>query len=383
MHTVIVGGGFAGVKAALELAKRKTGKVTLISNKPYFLYHAALYATVTGSSPHETVISLEDIFSEYHSVDVVEDTIVSLDPARNMVVGKATSYAYDTLVLAIGSETSYLNIPGMKNRSYGMKTLEEISAFHKHLKTEMIKDHHLDKNYVIVGGGPTGVELAGVIAPYIARIAKEHMVHKTKVHVTLVEASDRLLPTLSATASRKAQQRLEALGVKVLVDTKVRSFNKTHITLDDKKIPTKTVVWTAGAKNNTFFEEHPEYFQLAKNRRVVVNPYLEAYRDIYVLGDNANVKGSGTAPAALAMGAFLADHLIRKSRNAPLKAYRPKKPAVMVPIGEKWAYAERWGIYMDGYLGHVARRRFELNAYRQILPEVQAQAAWNAHNSKN
>ena len=383
MHTVIVGGGFAGVKAALELAKRKTGKITLISDKPYFLYHAALYATVVGSSPSETVIALEDIFAEHHSVSIVEDTIISLDPARNRVVGKKVSYAYDTLVLAIGSETTFLGIPGMQARSFGIKTLEEISTFHEHLKHEMIKDHHLDKNYVIVGGGATGVELAGVIAPYIARVAREHMLRRAKVHVTLVEAQDRLLPAHSLTASRIAKRRLEKLGVKVLLDTKVKSFNKTHIMLDDKKIPTKTVIWTAGVKNNALFGEYPEYFTLAPGGRVQVNPYLEAYRDIYVLGDNADMPGSGTAPAALHMGAFLARHLVRKLRGLPLRPYRAKTAAVTIPIGKNWAYTEKYGVYIDGWLGHVARRQFELGGYRQILPEAQARAAWSSHNIEN
>lgn len=383
MHTVIVGGGFAGVKTALELAKRKTGKITLISDKPYFLYHAALYATATGSSPRETVIQLADIFADHHSVKLVEDTMISLDPERKMVVGKSKSYPYDTLVLAIGSVTNFLDIPGMRRGSFGIKTLDEIAKFHAHLKNEMIKDNHLDKNYVIVGGGATGVELAGVIAPYIKRVAEEHTVRKTKVRVTLVEANERLLPSLSKSASVVAQKRLEQLGVKVLLGTKVRSFNKTHITLDDKKIPTKTVIWTAGLQNNPFFAEYPEYFTLAKNGRVVVNPYLEAYRDIYVLGDNASTTDSGIAPAALAMGKFLARHIDRKSRKLPLLPYRGVKPAITIPIGDEWAYVERWGVYVTGRLGHMARRRFELNGYRQILPEIQAQAAWNAHDVKN
>ncbi len=383
MHTVIVGGGFAGVKTALELAKRRTGKITLISDKPYFLYHAALYATATGSSPEESVINLADIFADYNSVHLVEDTVIALDPARNMVVGKKKSYSYDTLVLAMGSVTSFLDIPGIKGASFGINTLEEIAKFHTHLKNEMIKDQHLDKNYVIIGGGPTGVELAGVLAPYIQQIAQKHLVKRTKIHITLVEASGRILPSLSKSASDIAKRRLEQLGVNVILGRRVRSFDKTHITLSGKKIPTKTVIWTAGQENNPFFRNHPEYFDLTDSGKVVVNPYLEAYRDIYVLGDNTDIKGSGTALGALRMGAYLAKHLERKLVGSALQPYRPRHSPVTIPIGNDWAYVECLNVYVTGKLGHMLRRRLELAGYRQILPEAQARAAWNAHNIKN
>ena len=382
MHTVIVGGGFAGVKAALELSKRQTGKITLISEKPYFLYHAALYATATGSSPEETVIELEDIFAPYNDIEVIVDTISALDPERKTVVSKKHRYTYDTLILALGSVTSYFNIPGMEKQSFTIRTLEEIAEFHSHLKKVLLQDHKLDKNYVIVGGGATGVELAGVLAPYLEQLACTHMVKHTNISISLVEASDRLLPNLSKSASMQAKKRLEKLGVKVLLDKRVTSFDKTHITLEDQKIPTKTVIWTAGVANHPFFLEHQHYFDLAKNKRVIVNPYLEAYRDIYVLGDNASTPDSGTALAALNMAQFIADHLERKLLGRHLLPYRARSYTTTIPIGEKWAYAERWGVYATGRIGYWMRRRFELAGYRQILPETQARAAWNAHTIK-
>lgn len=382
MHTVIVGGGFAGVKAALELSKRQTGKITLISEKSYFLYHAALYATATGSSPDESVVELADIFARNNDIEVVVDTVTALDPERKSVVCKKHRYTYDTLILALGSVTSFLDIPGIQDRTFTIKTLEEIARFHAHLKDVIVRDHRLDKNYVVVGGGASGVELAGVLAPYLEYLAKKHMARRTKVRITLVEACDRLLPGMSKSAGAVAKKRLEQLGVKVILNKRVTSFDKTHITLEDRKIPTKTVVWTAGAANHPFFFEHRQYFDVAQNKRIVVNPYLEAYRDVYVLGDNADTPDSGTAHAALNMGRFIAAHLERKLMGRPLFPYRPRNFTYTIPIGEGWAYAERWGVYATGPIGHWIRRRFELGGYRQILPEIQARAAWNAHDIK-
>lgn len=382
MHTVIVGGGFAGVKAALELSQRQTGKITLISEKPYFLYHAALYATATGSSPDETVIDLADIFARYNDIEVVVDTITAVDAERKTVISKKKRYSYDTLILALGSVTSYFNIPGIEKRSLTIRTLEEIAEFHAHLENVMVKDQKLDKNYVIVGGGPTGVEMAGVLAPYLKQLAAKHMVKNTNVRVTLVEGSDRLLPSMSKTASTVVRKRLERLGVKVLTKKRVTSFDKTHITLEDSKIPTKTVIWTAGVANHPFFLDHQHIFSLGKNKRVTVNPYLEAYRDVYVLGDNADTPDSGTALAALNMAQFVAMHIERKLRGSRLVPYRKRSFMSTIPIGERWAYAERWGVYATGRLGYWLRRKFELAGYRHILPETQARAAWNAHNIK-
>lgn len=383
MHTVIVGGGFAGVKAALELSKRQTGKITLVSEKSYFLYHAALYATATGSSPDQSVIELSDIFAKHNDIEVVVDTLTALDPEHNRIVCKKKSYQYDTLILALGSVTSFFDIPGAEDSTFTIQTLEGIADFHNHLKKTLQKDHRLDKNYVIVGGGASGVELAGVLAPYLEALAAKYMVRHTKIRITLVDQKDRLLPFLSSSAGRVAERRLKKLGVNVILSKRVISFDKTHITLEDKKIPTKTVIWTAGAANHPIFKEHQQFFDIAKNGRIVVNPYLEAYRDIYVLGDNANTKDSGTAHAALNMGAFVAAHLERKLCGRQLFTYKPKNFTYTIPIGDNWAYAERWGIYTSGPLGHWIRRRFELNGYRQILSETQALAAWNAHNIKN
>ncbi len=366
MHTVIVGGGFAGVRAALEISKRNIGKVTLISEKPYFLYHSALYSVLTGEDPVTATSNLKDIFSKHPKVKVIKDTIVSLDPARNMAVGKRTSYSYDTLVLALGSVTKFFDVKGVEKQSIKLDTLKEIAQFHTQLKDELIRDRKLDKNYVIIGGGPTGVELAGSLSAYVQHIKQQHMVQHTNIHITIVESSDRLLPRHSKSASHIVTQRLLLMGVNVILNNKVRSFDKTHITLNDKKIPTKTVIWTAGMAPHPFYKDNPEYFTLAKDGRVTVNPYLEAYRDIFVIGDAASTHDSGTAVAALSMADYLSRYLERKKKKLPALPYRNVRPATIIPVGENWAYAERWGVYVTGRIGYFARKQFESKIHQQL-----------------
>ncbi|HJP80788.1 MAG TPA: FAD-dependent oxidoreductase [Candidatus Saccharimonadales bacterium] len=378
MHTVIVGGGFAGVRTALELSKKQLGKITLISDEPYFLYHASLYATATGRDTSASRINLEDIFAAHHDIEVIQDRMMSIDSHRRIVIGKAKQYTYDELVIAIGVVTTYFGITGMQAHSYGIKTLDEAKVFKRHLHDQVAEDRHMDKNYVVIGGGLTGVELAGAMARYLREIAKAHAVTRAKVNITLVEAAPRLVPRLSETASKIIQKRLESLGVQVKTNHKVEALDDDTIAIDGRIIPTETAVWTSGVMNHPFFSEHPDQFTLAKNGRVEVDTFLRAQNHIYVIGDNANTAHTGTARTALYDAYFIADHLARKATRRTTPQYRPHKYADNIPVGDHWAYVEKYGIYAAGRIGHYLRRRIELSALRSLLPRNQALSMWHA-----
>lgn len=382
MHTVIVGGGFGGVTAALELSKRQLGKITLISDQTHFLHHATLYATATGRSVNESVVPLEDIFAQHHDVEVVHDTMVSLDADAHVVKGEDKEYHYDNLVIAIGVVTTYFGIDGMAQHSYGIKTLNEVMAFKEHIRAEILEDKKLDKNYVIVGGGPTGVELAGALQSYLKELADAYMIKNANINITLVEAAPRLLPRSSKTASRKVHKRLEKIGVKVLVDHKVEAADGGHIVVDGESVETHTIVWTSGVSNHPFFSQHPQYFTCSDKgpRAVIVDDQLQAYKDIYVLGDNASTPNAGVAWTAIHGAQFVADHLARKLTQRPFKKYKFPKPAESYPIGEGWAYTEWKGVYAAGRLGYLLRRYMERKNYLALLPKDQAIGAWKAHD---
>ncbi len=380
MHTVIVGGGFAGVKAALEISKRNIGKVTLISDEDHFLHHATLYATATGRNMAESVVPLNEVFAKNKHVTVVKDRIKSLDNDRKTVVGDTKSYEYDKLILAIGSVTTFFNIRGVAKNAFGIKTLDEVKEFNDHIKNEVIKNRRLDKNYVIIGAGATGIELAGALHEYLEHLSTVHQVHRPNIKITIVEAAPRILPRLSKTASRIVGKRLKDMGIKVLVNHKVESLNKEFITIQGKRVPTETAIWTSGVANNPFFAEHSDLFHLAPTGRVEVNQYLEANRDIFVLGDNNTVKYSGMAWPALNQATFVAKHLARLKAKQPTVAFSPTQPPSGIPVGEKWAYIEWRGIYAAGLTGHLIRRRMELHGYKQLLPKDTAVAAWRAHD---
>lgn len=381
MHTVIVGGGFAGIKTALELSKASIGKVTLISDRPYFLHHSSLYATAIDRSKDASVISLADIFAKHHDVSIVEDTITSVDPARHLVVSKKKSYSYDNLVLALGSHNLYLNGNKAVKKGSSVNTLEEALKFQAKLQKE-IKSTQPTKLYTIIGGGTTGVELAGALSTYVAGYTKKQANARPPIKVRLVEAHERILPDMSITASRVVSKRLNHLGVEVLTGQRITPLDDTYITIDGQKTKASSVIWTSGFINNTFFNQHDHYFDIESNGLVNVDPFLQAYPHIYVIGDNANVKGAGYARSAIAMGTYLARHLVKKETHTFTHGYRPYMPTLSLSIGDDWGYVEKYGVYASGSVGAYLQRQIELKTYRQLASANLARSAWSAHNEK-
>ena len=171
---VIVGGGFGGIKAALELSNDQRFSVTLISNLKSFRYYPTLYRTATGGRKIVADIPLEQIFAE-KNISILNDQAISIDRERRIVKTKSNySISYDALVLALGVKTNYFNIQGLEEFSYGVKTLEDAVELKSHLHKQLIEDRRPDLNYVVVGGGPTGIELAGALPSYINNLLKNY-----------------------------------------------------------------------------------------------------------------------------------------------------------------------------------------------------------------
>ncbi len=382
MNIVVVGGGFGGVKTALELSKRRVGKITLISDVPYFLHHATLYSTATGKNYAESVIPLEDIFAHHPDVKVVKDRITDLDHHRKIVIGKKAQYSYDQLVLALGSVTTFFGIPGMKQRAFGIKTLDEVKEFQNHIHNEVI-EKKLGREYFVIGAGPTGVELAASLNEYLQSLIHLYRIKGARSRVTLVEAAPRILPKMSKTASRKVSKRLKQLGVRVWVNQRVESLDDDCIVIDGQKYPTKTAVWTSGMANNPFFQRHDDLFSLNIQGRVVVDSHLEARPNIYVIGDGNDVKYSGMAWPALKQATHVAKNIARKKSRKPLRRFWPKSVPTGVPVGGSWAYVEWHGLHVSGRLGHWVRRKMELYGYCQLVPLRVALPIWRSHYLKN
>jgi NADH dehydrogenase len=318
---------------------------------------------------------LSELLAGRH-ITLVHDTVTQLDPDRRVLSSAGAKYHYDQLVLALGSVTNYFGIQGLEQFSYDIKSITGAERFKQHLHKELIDDRKPDLNYVVVGGGPTGVELAAALGDYLRRITRLHGLGHPRYRIELVEAAPRLLPRLPEAFSARVQRQLEALGVQVMTGAVVQAETAGALQLAGQSIATKTVVWTAGVANNPFFKANAALFKFAKNGKIEVDEHLQPSPHIYIIGDNASTQYSGMAQTAIADANFAADDIIHLYHNYPRVRYRPAAPVSVIPVGERWAAAQ-WGRFtFYGYPGFILRRLADLVGYADVESWSQALRVW-------
>ncbi len=371
---VIVGGGFGGVRAALELANDVRFDITLVSDKTYFEYHPTLYHTATGGLTCQSQVPLSTVFAD-KSVEVIVDKAAKLDrKARILTTASGKTLQYDTVILALGVVTNYFGIKGLQEYAYGIKSISDVTKFKEHIHQQLIDERKPDMHYIIVGGGPTGIELAGALPSYLHRIMKNHGIRERSVKVNLVEGAPRLLPRMPKSTSRAVQRRLKNLGVRLHLGKPVEGATADALVVGGKPIRSHTIVWTAGMANNPFFNENG--FAFGPRGKVAVNVYLQADDNTYVIGDNANTPYSGMAQTAVYDGAFVAKNLKRILDGKDPKPYKPEKPVYVTPVGHGWA-AALWGkIEIFGIFGWFLRSAADAKAFSEIESPMEATKHW-------
>lgn len=374
---LIVGGGFGGVSAALELAKHRSPnlEIVLLSDKPHFEYHAALYRVVAGDSALQTCLPLDKIFRG-SAVVWREEFVTGVDLKRRVATGRSgREEPFDYLILALGSQTCYFNVPGLAEFSFGFKSTSEALRLKRHLESAITlggmvanrSERNSLSHLIIVGGGPSGVELAGELAVYARVLAHRHGVDPGLVTIDLIEAAPRLLPTLPADVSERVRRRLHALGVNIFLNRPLLKEEIDGIMTGDLRLESKTVVWTAGVETNALYSRI-HGLQFDRRGRVVVNDFLQApaFPGVFVIGDAAATAHTGMAQTAVAAGRYAA-HLIAGGNRRALP-FRPKAPAYAVPVGPGWAATLIRGWRFYGRLGWWLRRWADLNFFLSILP---------------
>ncbi len=372
---LIVGGGFAGVKTALELASKhlENTRIILISNKPHFEYHATLYRVLTGKSPLQVCIPLRDIFADTN-VEVLEDLITNIDTARKKATGASGStFNYDSLVLAIGGEPAYYDTVGLKELSFSIDSIKSVLKLKNHLHTlfseQSGKEHPDNLNIVIVGGGVTGCEIAAELSFYTKTLAKQHKIDYSFVSIDLIHSGSRLVPILSDHISEKVLKRLQSLGINIFLNQKVLKEDIEEVYMKDMTLKTKTLLWTAGIVINKFYKNMRE-IELNERGKVVVDEYLQVkgFDDFFVIGDAAALADSGMAQSALNHGEFVANVIYKKIFGIKLKAYAPIKSNYAVPLGGRYAISVWGGRTYYGLSGWVLRKYADFKFFTSILP---------------
>lgn len=381
IKVLIIGGGFAGVKTARNLYKNPDLDITLITDQETFRYGATIWRATTGYLKTTSYMPIIDLMPKGSNVNLEIDKVEKIDRQSKKITTKSgKTHSYDYCVIGLGVVTSYFGIEGLDEYSYSIKSSSGFDAFRNHLHDELTKENALDKNYVIVGAGPTGVELAAALKVYLKEIAGHHGILKKKVNLELVEAAPRVLPMLLPKASKVTFDRLKHLGVKIMTGKTVKAETANSLKVDDTSIPTKTVIWTAGVTNNPFFEANADQFSLNDKKRVVVDEHLRVDDHTFVIGDSAATKFSGLALTALHNASYVSRYINHDIKGERIRDYKPLKPVTIIPVGENWSVFQWRKVVFSGRFASYLRTFYDFIGYSEVMG---VRAAWNVWVKRN
>ena len=373
-RVVIVGGGFGGLSAAQHL-KSELVDVTMIDRRNYHLFQPLLYQVATGSlSPGEIAAPLRSVLSKRKNTRVWLGNIVDVDPdSKRVGLEDGATLSYDSLIVATGSQTSYFGHNEWQVWAAGLKTIEEaIRIRHKILYAFEVAERVSDPEqrrawltFVIVGAGPTGVELAGAIGEIARQTLKSEFrsIHPQEARIILLDGSSRVLMSFPEDLAEKATRSLGRLGVEVRCRARVQHVDRDGLTLEcdgrADSIAAKTVIWAGGVTASPLGKilATRTKAEIDQRGRVKVQPNLTIpnYPDIFVIGDLAwatDAAGKpwpGLAQVAMQGGVYAAKSILRRVKNQPeLPAFHYFDKGSLAVIGRAAAVADVFGMHLSG-----------------------------------
>ncbi|MBN8539378.1 MAG: NAD(P)/FAD-dependent oxidoreductase [Deltaproteobacteria bacterium] len=379
---VVIGGGFAGLAAAKDLARKKLPdgeafEITLVDRRNHHLFQPLLYQVATAAlSPAEISVPIRSLFANSQNVRVVLDEVkdFQLSPEKTVICRSGRAYPFDVLILAAGAGHSYFGHDEWQEFAPGLKTLDQATNIRKRIllayeRAEMETDVEKQKallTFAIVGGGPTGVEIAGAIAE-ISRFTLEsdfRRIDPSRTRVLLIEAGGRLLSSFHESLSKKATRDLEKMGVQIWTSTRVTGVSAEGVQLGQEFVQASTVIWAAGVKPSPLGEKVIRTFggSLDQVGRVKVDSHLQLLGgdpNVLVLGDLASFKDEngnslpGLAPVAMQQGRYAAKLILEKINLKPSQAPAPFHyfdKGQMATIGRRRAVVQAGRLRFSGYL---------------------------------
>lgn len=370
MHVVIIGAGFGGLNAAKGLAHHPSVKVTLLDRHNYHLFQPLLYQVATaGLNPADIATPIRAQFRGIDNIDVRLEEVTGIDRKRKVVKFGERELSYDLLIVAAGAKNFYFNHPEWSKLAPGLKGLEDATEIRRRLflayenadKTDSEEERNEWMTFVLIGAGPTGVEMAGAFAEIAHQVLGQDFRHinSSNSKIILIEAGPRILPTFKPKLSQKAQSDLEKMGVTVMTNTRVIDINEREVVLENGSIPTKTIAWSAGVKPSPLGKALDT--ELDRRGRVIVNEHTALPNDpsVLVLGDlGAFPDGQNTLPGVASV-AIQQGRYIRKLVEADL-AGKPRPPfryldkGQMATVGRRRAVLQVGNIAFGGTLAWFA-----------------------------
>ena len=385
---VIVGAGFGGLSCARKLTKVSGVHVTLVDRNPYHLFAPLLYQVATGGLPDEDIAY--SIRGAIPGVDFRRGEVVRMDlAARTLRLDDGTVMPWDDLVIATGSVGTTFGVPGVAEHALQMKSIRQAREIRDRLLAtyEEVDNGHKPKEHlrvIVVGGGPTGVEVAGAVAELQRTMRREFPEIANAAHVTLVEAGPRILPMFTEKSSAHAKEELEELGASVKVNAAVDRMYPTDVHLKSGEVLVAgTIVWAAGVAAPS---EWTGLGLADRSNRLRVNEMLQLDDHAWVIGDTANFEGPDgrplpmVAPVAMQMGRHVAAQIKAKVAGGSLTPFAYKDKGQMATIGRRRAVVEApGGIRLHGtpaWLAWLGLHVFYLAGGRNRVSVV-ANWMWN------
>lgn len=405
-HIVILGGGYCGLRVAKMLAKKlehfEDYQVILVDRKPLHLYAADLYEIATAYYPKITDACLTELSDsitipfeqvlEGTTACFVRDSIVHIQPTKKTVKLKNLGeISYEYLVVTLGAVTNFYDLPGVEEKAFPLKTIEDGLALECHFEQTFRERHekniHTPLQVVVGGGGFTGVEYACELPGFIRKLSRKYSFDPREVKITVVQGGPELIG-LGHDVSRLALSRFENLGVKAIFNARIGGYadKKLEITPKDsgvkKQIPADILIWTAGVQSNPLLKDFPV---LHESGCLDVEPNLEAthFPKVYAGGDNAavfDVKHHGMLPklgvVAVQQAPVIAHNIWADIAKRPQKAFVPKLKGFIISLGGKAFLYHREGHTKMGFVQWLRRRKFDFWYFHSLLPFPKAIRKW-------
>ena len=364
---VVLGGGFAGLAAARALSSKPVD-VTIVDRQNYHLFQPLLYQVATAALESAEIASpIRRIFRHAKNVSVILAEAVSVEVAANTLVLRDARISYDYLIVAAGAAHSYFGHDEWEEPAPGLKTIDDAITIRRRVliayeAAEREPDPEIQRDwltFLIIGGGPTGVELAGAIAEISRRVVERDFRRISESRVVLLEAGPRVLPAMSPESSENAARQLGRLGVQVMVDSKVIAVDDDGVSYVGGRIRSRTAIWAAGVTASPLGATLGA--PLDRAGRVKVNPDLSVpgAPNIFVAGDLVSIQSEGRdvpglAPAAMQEGRHAAENVLRAIDGKPAEPFRYKDRGVLATIGKGAAVADLGRLRLSGVVAWLA-----------------------------
>lgn len=394
---LILGGGFGGIRCALDLDKKlkNEAEITLIDRNSYHLFIPAIYevASAYGIKKDPFAIQLKkticipytDIF-ENTSVDFIQAEINQVDLQNKKVITKGEHiFEYEYLVLALGSETSTYDIPGVQEYAHQFKTLEDalfINQRLEELSEQFTKGQRTEPfSFLICGGGFTGLEIAAELGCCSRAIKARCKLKGRCSTITLLEAGSKILPILSEKERKAVKKRLTQLGIVIMENSPIEEIEPNYLKLKNgQKLTGDLIIWTAGIRPNQFLKSIKD-LALSASGKMAVEEDLRSKgtENVFGIGDNIEFidkKNQKQVPAlayvAVDQGKIAARNIYNSIKSKKLKSYKPFYNVFIIPVGGKYALASLGGVAIKGFMAWILRIIVDLKYFLSILTSYKA-----------